>query len=63
MQVRPVYSAVYSTSLLYVQRLAVEMLCCQLDTTWQYFTNTFKMQVPNPLCKVPDRQNFELINL
>ena len=31
-----------STSL---QILAVRRLCAQLDTTWQYFTNTFKMQV------------------
>ena len=27
------------------QRLAVQMLCYQLDNTWQYFTRTFKMQV------------------
>ena len=29
-----------------LQRLAVQMLCYQLDNTWQYFTRTFKMQVP-----------------
>ena len=28
-----------------LQRLAVQMLCYQLDNTWQYFTRTFKMQV------------------
>ena len=27
-----------------MQRLAVEMLCNQLDNTWEYFTATFKMQ-------------------
>jgi len=27
-----------------MQRLAVQMLCYQLDSTWQYFTRTFKMQ-------------------
>merc|ERR1719167_817731 len=27
-----------------MQRLAVQMLCYQLDNTWQYFTRTFKMQ-------------------
>lgn len=27
-----------------MQRLAVQMLCSQLDNTWQYFTSTFKMQ-------------------
>ena len=37
-----------STSL---QILAVRRLCAQLDTTWQYFTNTFKMQVRS-LCKL-----------
>ena len=30
-----------------MQRLAVQMLCYQLDSTWQYFTRTFKMQVSN----------------
>ena len=35
-----------STSL---QILAVRRLCAQLDTTWQYFTNTFKMQVTSIL--------------
>ena len=28
-----------------IQRVAVERLCCQLETTWHYFTNTFKIQV------------------
>ena len=28
-----------------MQKLAVQMLCYQLDTTWQFFTRTFKMQV------------------
>ena len=28
-----------------MQKLAVQMLCYQLDNTWQYFTRTFKMQV------------------
>ena len=28
-----------------MQKLAVQTLCYQLDTTWQYFTRTFKMQV------------------
>jgi hypothetical protein len=28
-----------------MQRLSVQMLCYQLDNTWQYFTRTFKMQV------------------
>ena len=28
-----------------MQRLAVQMLCYQLDSTWQYFTTTFKIQV------------------
>ena len=28
-----------------MQKLAVQTLCFQLDTTWQYFTRTFKMQV------------------
>jgi len=27
-----------------MQKLAVQMLCYQLDNTWQYFTRTFKMQ-------------------
>lgn len=27
-----------------MQRLSVQMLCYQLDNTWQYFTRTFKMQ-------------------
>ena len=31
-----------------MQKLSVQMLCYQLDTTWQYFTRTFKMQVRNP---------------
>ena len=28
-----------------MQRLAVQMLCYQLENTWQYFTTTFKIQV------------------
>ena len=28
-----------------MQVVTVRRLCAQLDTTWQYFTNTFKMQV------------------
>ena len=28
-----------------IQRVAVQRLCCQLETTWHYFTNTFKIQV------------------
>ena len=28
-----------------MQMLAIRRLCAQLDNTWQYFTNTFKMQV------------------
>ena len=28
-----------------IQREAVQRLCCQLETTWHYFTNTFKIQV------------------
>lgn len=28
-----------------MQKLSVQMLCYQLDTTWQFFTRTFKMQV------------------
>ena len=27
-----------------MQRLAVDILCNQLDETWNYFTTTFKMQ-------------------
>ena len=34
-----------SSSTTNIQRLAVQRLCCQLETTWHYFTNTFKMQV------------------
>jgi hypothetical protein len=32
-----------------MQRLSVQMLCYQLDNTWQYFTRTFKMQVTRSL--------------
>ena len=28
-----------------IQRLAVQRLCGQLETTWHYFTNTFRVQV------------------
>ena len=28
-----------------IQRQAVQRLCCQLETTWHYFTNTFRVQV------------------
>ena len=28
-----------------VQRVAVERLCGQLETTWHYFTATFRVQV------------------
>ena len=27
-----------------MQKLSVQMLCYQLDKTWQFFTRTFKMQ-------------------
>lgn len=27
-----------------MQKLAIQMLCYQLDKTWQFFTRTFKMQ-------------------
>ena len=39
------YICFYSSSITTPQRLAVQMLCYQLDNTWQYFTRTFKMQV------------------
>ena len=28
-----------------MQKLAVEIICQQLEKTWHYFTRTFKMQV------------------
>ena len=33
-----------------MQRLAVQMLCYQLENTWQYFTTTFKIQVGVGAC-------------
>ena len=37
-----------------IQRQAVQRLCCQLETTWHYFSNTFKIQVTS----LPVRQKF-----
>ena len=28
-----------------MQRLSVQIICQQLEETWQYFTRTFKLQV------------------
>ena len=35
-----------------MQRLAVQIICQQLEKTWQYFTRTFKMQVMKGKCTV-----------
>ena len=34
-----------STTSTNIQRVVVQKLCSQLETTWHYFTNTFKIQV------------------
>ena len=51
-----------SSSTTNIQRLAVQRLCCQLETTWHYFTNTFKIQV-NSLAQHYNNNNIQTLEL